>query len=151
MTLNTMWIKHITSERIGFNNIRVTMNILFSFNLIITVFIAIPYWFMYQKIHWDMFFLGILGSAICCCANVSMNIAFTTNGPAGPITAICAMSSPLLAIVMAIKDNKPLTPLELIGIICGMFGILLMTNHEFFEKYCLCCCISKKHKIKEIE
>ena len=139
-----MWIKHITSKKIGFTNIRVTMNTFFSFNLILTI-VAVPYW-MKVEFHWDLLLIGVAGGMSACVAVVCLNVAFITNGPAGPVTAISSISSLLLAIVMAIKDRKALSLIEIISIICGLFGVLIMTNHEFFERYCFCCCFSKKKK-----
>jgi len=70
----------------------------------------------------------------------SLNIAYTKGGPAGPVTAISAMSSPSLVVLYAIWNGKMISLLELIGVIFGMFGALIMTNHTFFEKICCCCC-----------
>ena len=48
--------------------------------------------------------LGFIAGAIACIGIVFLNAAFTSGGPAGPVTAISAMSSPSLVVVMAIKD-----------------------------------------------
>ena len=68
----------------------------------------------------------------------------TTGGPAGPVTAISAMSSPALVVVMAILDAKMLSLYEIAACLLGMYGALLMSNSKFFEKNCFCCCFKKK-------
>ena len=73
-------------------------------------------------------------------------MAYTNGGPAGPVTAISAMSSPSLVVLIAVWNGKMISLLELIGVIFGMYGALIMSNHDFFEKYCFCCCMKKKNK-----
>lgn len=82
---------------------------------------------------------------------VSLNIAYTKGGPAGPVTAISAMSSPSLVVLIAIWNGKMISLLELVGVIFGMYGALIMTNPEFFERFCFCCCIKKKTKTAKTE
>jgi hypothetical protein len=80
---------------------------------------------------------------------VFLNLAFTLDGPAGPVTAISAMSSPALVVVMALVNWKMISAMELIACLFGMYGALLMSNHKFFEKRCFCCCLKNMKGEKE--
>ena len=137
-----MHIKYITRDRIGFNSERATFNALFIFSLIGFLFGALPHWSQ-SDFHPDLLLIGFISGTIACLGIVLLNTAFTIGGPAGPVTAISAMSSPCLVVLVAIREGKMISLLELIGVIFGMFGALIMTNHEFFEKYMFCCCIKK--------
>ena len=88
--------------------------------------------------------MGFISGNIACLGIVSLNVAFTNGGPAGPVTAISAMSSPSVVVLMAIWDRKMISPLELIGVIFGMYGALIISNPQFFELNCFCCCITRK-------
>jgi drug/metabolite transporter (DMT)-like permease len=138
-----MHIKYITREKIGFNSERATFNALFIFSGLAFLFGALPHWSNHE-FYPDLLPMGFACGTIACIGIVLLNTAFTIGGPAGPCTAISAMSSPALVVCVAIKEGKMISALELIGVILGMFGALIMTNHELFEKYCFCCCIKNK-------
>lgn len=63
-----------------------------------------------------------------------------SSGPCGPIAAILSLSSPLLVVIMALYTWTMVKNLEILGVLFGMLGALVMTNHELFEKYVFCCC-----------
>jgi len=85
-----------------------------------------------------------MAGSVACIGIVFVNLAYTTGGPAGPVTAITAMSSPGLVVVMAVTDGRMISALEVIAVLFGMYGALVMTNHEFFERNCFCFCVKKK-------
>jgi drug/metabolite transporter (DMT)-like permease len=87
--------------------------------------------------------VGFIAGVLACCGIVSLNLAFT-NGPAGPVQVISSMYAPCLIVCVAFYTGKMISPLELIGVILGMYGVIFMTFPEFFEKFCFCCCFKKK-------
>lgn len=136
---NTMQLKNLCNSK-GFKSKQITVNSFMYFNMILFFFVAIPYWTLIE-FYFDVFVIGLLGGISCTLANVFLNLALEHDGPAGPVMAISAMSSPELVVVISLVDWKHISLLELIACLFGMFGELLMTNHEFFEKYCFCCSI----------
>ena len=144
LTVNAMTIKYLCKNN-GFNSTRTTMNGLMSFNFIILFFISIPYWNKHEFFH-DLFWMGLFGGFINAGALMWLNKAFTSGGPAGPVTAITAMSSALLVVIMAIIDHKMISLLELIACIFGMYGTLIISLPNYFEKYCFCLCCEGNKK-----
>ena len=123
-----MLIKYLTRKKIGFNSDRVTFNAIFVFSVIAFLFGALPYW-LNNECQIDLLIIGIISGNAACLGIVLLNKAYNSGGPAGPVTAISALSSPCLVIIIAIKDGKMISLLELIGVILAMFGVLIMTNH----------------------
>ena len=60
-------------------------------------------------------------------------------GPIGPVLAVGDGYPPLLAAIVAIKNHKMITLLELLALILGMSGVLIISLPKQFNKYCLCC------------
>jgi len=105
MVQNAMQIKYITKERIGFNSERVTFNALMIFSLIAFLVGALPYWSNPNNVYYpDLALLGFICGSVACVGIVLLNTAFTIGGPAGPCTAISAMSSPCLVVAIAIRE-----------------------------------------------
>ena len=57
----------------------------------------------------------------------------------GPVSAICAMYSPLLVVVEAIKQQQMISLLEGIGVVLGIFGATYMVVPKLYQKYCFVC------------
>jgi hypothetical protein len=110
------------------------------FNAVILIFAAIPYWTSIEFFP-DLFVIGFIGGSVSQMGLAFLNLAFALDGPAGPVLAISAMSSPALVVVMALVNWKMISAMELIACLFGMYGAFLMSNHEFFEKKCFCCCL----------
>jgi len=48
------------------------------------------------------------------------------SGPAGPVAALCGLSELLLTVIMAVKNKKMLTRMELLGLVLGVYGGLIL-------------------------
>ena len=60
-------------------------------------------------------------------------------GPIGPVLAVGDAYPPLLAIIVAAKNHRMISLYELIALIFGMAGVLIMVIPKTFNKYCFCC------------
>ena len=89
------------------------------FNAIILFFVAIPYW-IYVEFYLDVFLISFIGGVISLTGISFLNTALALDGPAGPITAISAMNSPLLVIIMGIWNQKMISAMQIIACISGM-------------------------------
>ena len=143
-TVWTMYSKHMTSERIGFNSIRMAFSSQLIVNLIIMIF-AIPYWINSGTFVPKYFLIGFVGSYIDALGMVVVTEAFTC-GPAGPIAAIISNCNVLMVIIEALKHNRMLTLIEFVGLFLGLYGSLILSVPNIVENYCFCCCIKKKQK-----
>ena len=144
---NGVLTKHLTSKEIGFD----ATNISFTSYLFVNIFLlilAIPYWCLVtfdQKLFW----IGLFGSIINVLGLVSIQNALS-KGPAGPVSAIAAVSCLLVVIIEAIINQKMLNYLELIGVVLGFFGALELVIPEYFEKLArVICCKSSPKKTQE--
>jgi drug/metabolite transporter (DMT)-like permease len=63
MTVNTLMVKHMTKERIGFNASRVTFNALIAYNTVL-VLLGIPYWVKTGTFTMTSLYWGLLGGII---------------------------------------------------------------------------------------
>ena len=68
---------------------------------------------------------GLWGSIVNAIALTLIQNA-NQRGPLGPVAAIGAMYSPLLVVVEALKQHKGVSMLELVGLLAGTYGALLM-------------------------
>ena len=99
-------------------------------NFFILIFGAVPYWSLVE-FNKSTFITGLWGSIINAVAINFIKIAQKL-GPLGPVAAIAAMYSPLLVIVEALKQNRMISLLELVGVVLGTYGALLMVVPKFF-------------------
>lgn len=65
-------------------------------------------------------------------------------GPAGPASALLAMNSLILLVYDAVKNSKPPTLAEYVGLVLGLFGSLILVIPGLFEKMFYACCFAKK-------
>ena len=63
---------------------------------------------------------------------VAVSEAFSC-GPAGPIGAIVGMNSLFMVVIEALKKSRMLTKMEIIGLILGTFGSVILSVPEWFE------------------
>ena len=138
---NAMLAKNLTSERIGFDPSTLSMSSIISVNFIILV-IAIAYWVQYGFIL-KYFWIGSIGMFIDSYGLSACTEAFAC-GPPGSVAAIVSSANVLMVIIEAIKHNRMLTIFESIGFVLAVFGILVLSLPEVFEKYCFCWCVKKK-------
>ena len=67
-----------------------------------------------------------------------------SKGPIGPCSATTSScANMLLAVVQAFRNQKMLNPMELVGLVFGLYGGLEMAIPEFFEKRLFCCCFNR--------
>lgn len=115
-------------------------------NFIVLIF-AIPYWCLISFSQY-LFWVGAIGSIINTIGIVCIQNALAT-GPAGPASALAAISNLLLIVIEAIKNQKALRSLEIIGMVFGTFGAVILVIPEPFI-YIFCCkCCRKQKKVAE--
>ena len=102
-------------------------------NIIVMLF-AIPYWCLVEFSPY-LFWVGMVGSIINTFGLVLCQIAQSI-GPLGPVCALTALSSLLLVIIEAIKAHKWLTLFELLGLIFGTVGALVLVIPDVMIKIC---------------
>jgi drug/metabolite transporter (DMT)-like permease len=137
-TTNLMQVKHLSSERVGFDSTRITFNALLVGSVISILFGFAPYLTKHGA-KWDLIICGFVCGNSAALGIVSMNYALTNGGPAGPVTAIAAMSSPTLLVLEAIWNWEMISVLQIVGVIFGLYGALTFTYPEFIEKHCISC------------
>lgn len=136
-TANGMLTKHLCSEKMGFNPNTMSYSAYFIVNFLVII-VAIPYWHLVSFDHY-LFWVGTIGSIINTVGIVCIMNAIS-KGPAGPASALAAVSNLLLVLIEAIKYSKVLKNLEIIGLIFGTFGALILVVPRFFEYiFCFCC------------
>ena len=54
-----------------------------------------------------------------------------------------------MVIIEAIKHKRMITPMETIGFILGLYGTMILSVPDLFEKWCFCWCVKKK-KVQEV-
>ena len=133
--------KHLTTPRIGFvpDNLNFLGYIFVNGSLLIC---GILYWQFYPFIP-RLYLIGIASSFFEVWGNYLLIEAYT-RGPAGPTSAIIALSAIYTTIVIAIQNMEMLNAMEFAGLILGTYGGLVLVIPEFFEKFCFCCCVKKK-------
>ena len=123
-TANGMLTKHLTGRlKYPFDPSTLSFGAYLITNLIILIG-AIVFWvdvIFSSKLFW----IGLIGSFINTIGIVCIQNAITT-GPAGPASAIAALSCLLLVIIEAIKFGEMLTIFELLGFIFGCVGSLIL-------------------------
>jgi hypothetical protein len=73
-----------------------------------------------------------------------------SNGPGGPVAAICSICNIGLVLIEAVKHWRWLSNLETIGFVFGVFGSCILVIPETMEKYLLCCCFQSKLNQKKV-
>ena len=105
---------------------------------------AIPYWVLIS-FSMRLFFLGLIGGLINTLGLVCLQHALS-KGPIGPVSAIAAISNPILVLIEAFKLWKLPSLLEFIAFIVGAYGAIILVLPQFFDKFCFCCCSFVKKK-----
>jgi drug/metabolite transporter (DMT)-like permease len=141
---NGMFTKKVFSPEVGFDASNCSFTAYGLVNVIV-LFFAVPYW-VNTSYNNELFWVGMFGSIINCIGLVCIQNALTM-GPAGPVSAIAASSCILLVIIEAIKKGVMISLPELIGLIFGFYGALILVIPEKFE----CCwpCFAKIEPAKE--
>lgn len=113
----------MTEARVGFN----PSTLSFSSNLVVNSTILI-----FALIYWNivafsqyLFWLGMVGSIINTFGIVFMQNAMAI-GPAGPASALAAVSNLLLVVIEAVKNQEMLSLLEIISLLFGTFGAMIL-------------------------
>ena len=136
MSLHSVWTKHMTSDKVGFDPINLAFSSLGLVNLILFI-VAIPYWNK-NGFNQQQFWIGLAGSFIASVGLAGLMKALSC-GPIGPVLAVGDGYPPFLAIIVAIKNHKMITLLEFVALVLGITGITIMVIPKQFNKYCLCC------------
>ena len=136
-TLNGMLTKHlITRVENPFDPSTLSFGSYGVVNFIMII-AAVSYWNT-QGIDWYLFWVGVIGSSINSVGIVCIQNAIAV-GPAGPASALAAMSTLMLVVVQVIKNQKMLGLFELLGFILGLFGVLvLVIPQTIFKLFCCC-------------
>jgi drug/metabolite transporter (DMT)-like permease len=145
-TVSGMLTKHLSSERVGFDISTLAFTCYLVVNVVVLI-IAIPYWSSYGFSKY-LFWMGLVGSIVNTLGIVCIQNAMS-RGPGGPVSAIASVSCILLVIIEAIKNNRMLFWMEIIGLILGIYGSLILVIPEHIEKYCCCCIFKKRGKTQE--
>jgi hypothetical protein len=99
-TISGYLTKNLTDSKIGFDPSTLAFSAYFIVNLIILV-AAVIYWNMVAFSHY-LFWLGMIGSIINSLGTASMQNAVAI-GPAGPASALAAVSNLLLVVIEAFR------------------------------------------------
>ena len=118
------------------------MSSMISVNFIFLV-IAIPFW-VQNGFEQKYFWIGSIGLFFDSYGLSACTEAFAC-GPPGSVAAIVSSADVLMVIIEAFKHNRMLTVFESVGFVLSIFGIMVLSLPEVFEKYCFCCCIKKKN------
>ena len=105
---------------------------------------AIPYWTL-VSFSPRLFIIGLIGGLINTGGLVCVQNGLAV-GPAGPVSAIVAISNLLLVIVEAFKLWKVPSVFEILAFLFGAYGAVILVLPEFFDKYCCCCCPFVKNR-----
>lgn len=135
-TLSGYLTKDLCDPKIGFNPSTMSFSSYFIVNVLIVIF-AIAYWMMVDFSEY-LFWLGMVGSIINTVGIVFMQNAVAC-GPAGPAAALGAVSNLLLVIIEAIKTQEMLTALEIISLLFGTSGAMILVIPNQLKKiFCFC-------------
>ena len=72
-------------------------------------------------------FFDLLGGVLICAA-------FASGAPMGPSSALLCIQPILLVIVKSIMNEKVPSYLQIVGLILGVFGVLMLTIPEYLIK-----------------
>jgi drug/metabolite transporter (DMT)-like permease len=96
-----------------------------------------------------LFWLGLAGSIINTLGIVCAQNAIA-KGPAGPASALSAAGNILLTIIEALKYKRVPNHFEILGLLIGTLGALILVVPNWFYYYCnkikRCCCFCCKKK-----
>lgn len=122
---NGVILRYLTSPDMSmkFNGTTLSMSAIFAVNLIVLIF-AIVFWSTHQ-FSIDLFWIGLVGSIINTIGLTCINTAISC-GPLGPVSSIGACSNILLVIVEAVRHAKVPTYIELISLVLGFIGALVL-------------------------
>ena len=115
----------MTQERIGFD----AMNLAFTtYALLNVVYLILGciYWSSTGKFNISSFWIGLVGSVISAIGIATLMKALSC-GPIGPVLAVADGYPPLLAIIVAIKNQKMMSMLEIIALIIGLVGVMVIS------------------------
>lgn len=122
-TISGYLTKNLTEDRIGFDPSTLSFSAYFGVNTLILIF-ALIYWNTVTFSEY-LFWLGMIGSIINTIGIVFMQNAVAT-GPAGPASALAAMSNLLLVVIEAVKNQQMLSVLEILSLLFGTAGAMIL-------------------------
>ena len=127
IAIHGVWTKHLCQERIGFNPVDLSFTSLGLINFIILI-CAIPYWSQ-NGFQQSQFWIGLGGSLLSSIGLAALMKALAV-GPIGPVLAVGDGYPPILAVIVAFKNHKMISKMELIALILGILGVLIMVLHQ---------------------
>lgn len=130
---NAMLTKHLISQKVGFDATTLAFSSQFVVNVIVLI-AGIIYWSSSAQKTFEpiLFWYGLFGSAFNSLGIVCVQNAVAL-GPAGPAQALATTCCLLLTIFEAIKDRQAPSTLEIIGLVIGTFGALIIVIPRWFE------------------
>ena len=122
-----------------FNSTNLSFNGQLFVNLIILI-CAVVYWIRVE-FSWYLFVIGIFSGSLESVGKVSITTAVVI-GRAGPASALASLAGVELVIFEAVKAQKMITTIELISLLLGFVGSLILVVPQMFTMLC-CFCFNK--------
>lgn len=135
-TANHLLAKSFRQGPVKFNIQEISFSGFFAVNAVLLL-PSLYYWF-FISFSMRLFIIGFFGSIINTFGKVCVQNA-VARGPAGPASALLAMNSLILLVYDGIKNNTAPTLVEIVGLILGLFGSLMLVVPGMFERLCKCC------------
>lgn len=126
MIANSLFIKHLTNESIGFNATTVSFS---SSGFCCTIIIILGcawYWQEVAEFRWKLFLIGFFSSIFDTCGKACILKAFSI-GPAGPVAAFVELNNVLLVLFEGLRLWHVPNYLEIIGFFLGICGALVLS------------------------
>jgi uncharacterized membrane protein len=140
-----LFIKHLTSARVGFD----AMTISFAsscFSSIIIMIVGVSwYWREVDSFKKNLFIIGIFGSMFDAIGKAFVQKAYS-KGPAGPVSAFVELNNVFLVIFEGLRQWQLPRSLELLGFLLGIVGALILCVPDELIRMFKClfpCCFGK--------
>lgn len=108
--------------------------------------VAIPFW-KNVAFEWELLYIGFFCGTVNVIGMIFVQEAYFY-GPAGPVAAIVVLSYLLSVILEGLRTHKMISTFELISMLFGFFGAMVLAIPEILAKYCFCCCSKKTKSVK---
>ena len=132
ISTQNMLAKHMTGKDIRFDPNTLSFSSYLLVNSFVMIF-AIIYWVKTDSFEPRLFWMGLAGSIVNTLGLVCVQNAVIC-GPAGPASALANSGNIFLTIIEAVKNEKiPKWP-EIIGLVIGTLGAMIIVVPKWFEK-----------------
>jgi uncharacterized membrane protein len=120
-----LFIKHLTSPRVGFDAITVSFASSCFTSIIVMIVGVTWYWKEVDTFKKDLFIIGIFGSIFDSVGKACVQKAYS-KGPAGPVGAFVELNNVFLVIFEACRLWQLPKNLEFVGFAFGIIGALIL-------------------------